>query len=222
MTHLETELAQLKQAILEMMELAGIQMEKAKDCFLNRDQELAQEVIHNEKRANAMEISIDRDCENIFALFNPVATDLRFVISMLKINSDLERIADYADSIADYVMDMKRQIPKDAIEATRLVEMFDITIAMVSDIHTAFDEEDMKLARKVYQRDSELNLINANASDIIGEFIKKDPDSFRPLLFLFSIIRKLERVGDHVKNIAEDMIFHLEAKRLKHKKKLKT
>lgn len=218
MTHLEAELEQLKEAILEMMVLAKVQLEKSKWAFLAKDTELAEEIIHNEKRMNALELSVDRDCENILALFQPVATNLRFVISMLKINSDLERIGDYADGVADYVVDLDKPIPKKALEATRIREMFDIAISMITDIQTAYEDGDTSLARKVYKKDAELNSINSNASLVISDLTKENPDNIRSLLFLFSTIRKIERVGDHIKNIAEDIIFHLEAKVLKHKK----
>lgn len=218
MTQLEIELEQLKNALLDMMHLVTVQLEKSKEAFVNTDQDIAQDIVHCEKRVNAMEISIDRDCENILALYGPKAIDLRFVIAMVKINSDLERIGDYSDGIADYVLDMNKPVSKEAMDATRISEMFDITIEMLRDIHTAYANEDTELARKVYKKDSHLNEINSTASHTIGKFIKQNPDEFRPMLFLFSTIRKLERVGDHIKNIAEDMVFHLEAKVLKHKK----
>lgn len=218
MEHLETELSELRELVLDMMSLASGQLEKARTAFLNKDLELAQEVIHNEKRMNAMELSIDRHCESILVLFQPVATDMRFVVSMLKINSDLERIGDYADGIADYVLDIENPIHDDALDATRTPEMFDITLSMLTDISKSLSEEDTALARKVYQKDAELNLINSNASRILTEFIKKDPEQTRSLLFLFSTIRKLERLGDHVKNIAEEIIFFIEAEILKHRK----
>ncbi len=219
MTLLEIELKQLRQAIIEMMALAKKQLEKSKDAFVNMDTEIAQEIIHTEKRMNAMELSIDRHCENIFALFNPVATDLRFVIAMLKINSDLERIADYADGIADYVIDIDKSFSKDILNAVQMNEMFDIAISMVNDIYVAFDKEDTALARKVFKEDAALNEINANASKVISEFVKETHTLFRSSLYLFSTIRKVERVGDHVKNVAEVIIFYLEAEVLKHKKK---
>lgn len=218
MTHLETELRQLRQAIIEMMILVKKQLEKSKEAFINMDTEIAQEIIHNETRINAMELSIDRDCENIFALFNPVATDLRFVISMMRINSDLERIADYADGIAKYVIELDKPFSKDILNAVQMNEMFDIAISMVNDIYIAFDEEDTALARKVYKKDAALNRINKNASKVISEFVKEAPATFRSSLFLFSAIKKIERVGDQVKNVAEELIFYLEVEVLKHKK----
>ncbi len=216
--NIEEEVQQLKEAIMDMAELTISQMKKAKDAYLANDSELAQEIIHNEKRVNAIELSIDRDCENIFALLNPVASDLRFVISALKINSDLERIGDYADGIADYVVDLTEKLDPSLVKETKIEEMFNIAISMLGDIAIALKEDNVKLARKVYQKDSELNKININASKIITEYINNNPKTVRQSLFMFSVIRKIERTGDHIKNIAEDLIFYVEAKVLRHKK----
>src|SRR5436189_1086180 len=103
MTHLDIEITRLKQEAVDMFELVITQLSKARAALLNYDKELAREVTFNEKRVNALELKIDKDCENIFALMNPVAIDLRFVLAVLKINSNLERIGDIADGIARYV-----------------------------------------------------------------------------------------------------------------------
>lgn len=221
MIHLDTELGQLKQAVIDMMILVEHQLEKSKEAYINMDSDLAEEIIHTEKRVNAMEISIDRDCEKLFALLTPVATDLRFVISVLKINSDLERIGDYAENIAKYVIAVEKEFTKEQIERVRLLEMFSIANEMLYSIREAFESDDTKLARKVFKKDKKLNKINENASKIIAAIVKDKPSEIRAFLFLFSTIRKLERVGDHIKNISENIIFYLEAKVLKHKKKLK-
>jgi phosphate transport system protein len=218
MTHLEVELKQLEESILNMMKMVERQLEKSKDAFNHKDTEIAQEIIHHEKRVNALELSIDRDCENILALFNPVATNLRFVISVLKINSDLERIADYAKGIADYVVDDFKLCKAEVLETVKIKEMFEIALSMTHDIGLAFEKKDTKLARKVYYKDKELNAINKNAVKLICGFVKKDPAIIQESLYLFSTIKKLERVGDHIKNIAEDLIFFQEAEVVKHNK----
>ncbi|MBL8103852.1 MAG: phosphate transport system regulatory protein PhoU, partial [Anaerolineales bacterium] len=97
MTHLDTELKALKEDMHEMFRLVLSQLEKSKTALISLDKDLAREVIVNEKRVNSFELKLDRDCENIIALFNPVAVDLRFVLASLKINSNLERIGDIAD-----------------------------------------------------------------------------------------------------------------------------
>ena len=121
MSHLDNELQQLKTETIKMWMLVNLQLTKAKEALLKFDKDLAREVILGERRVNAWELKIDRDCENIFALFNPVAVDLRFVLSALKINNNLERIGDIAEGIAKKITyfelsvdpdrSLKRQLP---------------------------------------------------------------------------------------------------------------
>lgn len=217
MSQLEAQLSQLKGSIIEMMKLATKQLQKAHKAIQTLDSDLSQEVIHRENRMNAMELTIDRDCENMFALWNPVATDLRFVLAMLKINSELERIGDHAAGLAKYVL--ANQEPFD-MELTKLIEldkMFEVAISMTEDITNGFNENDTNVVRKVFKKDLILNEILKVSSDIIGEYVAKNPHFSRQSLFLFSSLRKLERVGDLTKNIAEQTIFYLEAEVVRHK-----
>src|SRR6188768_1699406 len=134
MTHLDIELKRLKEENLEMFELVMSQLAKGRDAMLNYDKTLAREVNFNEKRVNALELKIDKDCENIFALFNPLAIDLRFVLACLKINSNMERIGDIADGISRYVVEAKVPFEKELLEKTRLNEMFRMAIEMLEDV----------------------------------------------------------------------------------------
>ncbi len=221
MTHLEEELNTLKETVIEMLELVFNQLTKSKEAFLNYDTELAEEIIHNELRVNAFDINIGRHCENTLALYSPVAGDLRFVLSVLEITSSIERIGDHAENIAGYVINSESPITKELLSENRIAEMFDLSLTMIDDVMEGFVNEDNKIARKIFKQDKELNKINKNSSKIISEQIKKDSSSIRPLLYLFTTIGKLERVGDLSKNIAEEIIFYLDAKVLKHKKKRK-
>lgn len=216
MTHLDIELKRLRAETVEMFDLVSSQLQKARLSLTKFDQELAHEATFNEKRVNALELKIDKDCENIFALFNPVAIDLRFVLAVLKINSNLERIGDIADGIARYVIEAKSPFSKELMEASRMDEMFETAIDMLNDARTSFDREDAKLARKVFQKDEILDDINGNANSVIEGFIKSHSDQILHALHVISSVRKLERTGDQVKNVAEEIIFFLEAKVLKH------
>ncbi|GIV34060.1 MAG: phosphate transport system regulatory protein PhoU [Chitinophagales bacterium] len=218
MTHLEEELGRLRNSVIEMMLLARSQLAKAKEAFLQHDTGLAQEIIRKETRINGMELAIDRDCENILALFNPVATDLRFVVSMLKINSDIERIGDYAESIADYVIEMPEPFKPEFLDRLHIGDMFEIAVRMVEQVTEGYRKGDTLLVRKVFNEDQGLNRINRAAPAIITELIQQNLGNTSQLLYLFSTIKKLERVGDHVKNIAEDIIFYFEAEVLKHRR----
>lgn len=217
MTNLDFELKQLKDAIIEMTEMVTNQLTLSKEAFLNMNTDIAHEIIHNEQKVNAIELSIDRDCENILALFNPVASDLRFVIAVLKANSDLERMGDYTYAMAGYIIAHNKPLNKELVAAAKLELMFDIAISMIQDIKISFETENVKLAKKVYKKDSELNDINKVSALVINQFLEENPLLTKEALYIFSTIKKLERVGDHIKNMVEVLIFFIKAKVLKHK-----
>jgi len=221
MTQLKSELDYVKEILVEMMELVQTQLEKSKEAFINHDVELAEEIIHNELRINAYDINIGRECGNILALHSPVATDLRFVLAVLEITSSIERIGDHAENIAEYVINSEKPIRQDLLIENELDKMFDLSLGMVHDVIEGFIREDHTIARKIFKQDKELNRINRNSSTIISGQVIKEPPIIRQALYLFSTIAKLERVGDLSKNIAEEIIFYLDAKILKHKKKAK-
>lgn len=216
MTQFETELQDAKSEIINMWDLVLLQLTKARDAMLRFDKDLAREVISKEKRVNAFELKIDRDCENIFALYCPVAIDLRFLLAVLKINNNLERIGDIAEGIARYIVDSPVKYNAEILEATEVIKMYDDSISILTDTRTCFEFENTLLARTIFSRDDILDEINKNADGNISKFVKKDPDVLSQALYILSIIRKLERVGDQSKNIAEEIIFYVEAKILKH------
>lgn len=199
-----------------MMALVVKQVEKCREALYKFDQDLAKEIIVTEHRVNAHELKIDKDCENIFALFNPVAVDLRFVLAALKINTNLERNGDNAEGIARYLMDVNTPFTEEMLKAYRLDEMFDVALSMHEDALNAFDKEDTKLARRLFKKDDKLDEINRSATATTLNLIKDHPENHLHYLCLLSIVRKLERVGDQSKNIAEEIIFYVEAKVLKH------
>ncbi|MBL7924218.1 MAG: phosphate signaling complex protein PhoU [Bacteroidia bacterium] len=219
MSHLEVEIKNLKSEMLEMFLLVKSQLEKSKESLVRLDKDLAREVLVNEKRVNGFELKLDRDCENIIALFNPVAIDLRFVLACMKINSNLERIGDIAEGICQFVLNIKLEPEKKLLEVTRMLEMYDTSILILKEVTEAFDKEDTGLARSVFKKDEILDEINLNANQAVADFIRNNPDRINQSLYMLSAIRKLERVGDQCKNIAEEIIFYIEAKVLKHKSK---
>lgn len=217
MSHVESELQDLKTETIKMWSLVNSQLEKGRAALIALDKDLASEVILSERRVNAYELKLDRDCENIFALFNPVAVDLRFVLAILKINNNLERTGDIAAGIAKFVNSADENFDKKLLDITRAIEMFDGAIDMMEGVLDAFDSEDTSVARKVFRKDELLDKINIDASAAIAGYIRENPDHIESSLYLLSIIRKLERVGDQTKNIAEEIIFYVEAKVLKHR-----
>lgn len=222
MSHLNIELKQLNEKTVELWKLVNSQLEKGYESLTKIDKDLALEIIATEKRVNAFEIMIDRDCENIFALFNPLAVDLRFVLAVLKINTNLERTGDIAEGIAKFVKHADANFDKKLLDQTRVLEMFKAAISMMQHVLEAFEKEDTNLARKIFKEDETLDIINKATNTIIADYIRNNPENIEQALYLLSIIRKLERVGDQAKNMAEEIVFYIEAKVLKHISKIDT
>jgi phosphate transport system protein len=209
----------LNEAGFEMLIRCRTQLEKAKEAFINHDSDLAEEVIFNETRVNALDLKIEKDCERFLALYNPVATDLRFVMAVLKINYELERIADHAYNISKYVVEADKKIPAKLLKALEFNKMSETIDSMFDNITTAYEEKNVKTARKVFKKDKVLDKINLQSFIILEEEIKKEVSLVQQSLILFSVVKKLERVGDLIKNIAEEIIFYTEAEVIKHRKK---
>lgn len=211
----------LHDEILEMARLVKIQLVKIKNLLSDFDEDLAREIMMNERRINAQELKIDRDCENILALYNPVAIDLRFVIAALKINTNLERMGDNAESIAKYTLNGALPFDKGMITDYQIDKMVDVTIIILDDTLDALEQKDTNIARRVFTNDEVLNEINKKVIEYTIKRINEDPIRIRQHLYMSSIVHKLERIGDHAKNIAEEIIFYLEANVLKHNKEAK-
>lgn len=209
----------INQAGLDMLNLSMSQLDKAKEAFINHDSDLAEEVMNIENRVNALDLKIEKDCEKFIALYNPVAIDLRFIMAVRKINYDLERIADHAYGISKYVTDSKNKIPSKLLEAVEFEKMFSTIVLMFENISEAYQNKNVKTARKVFKKDKILDEINLQSFQVIESEIKKDNNIIAEALLVFSVIKKLERVGDHLKNVAEEIIFYIDAEILKHNKK---
>jgi phosphate transport system protein len=218
MPPIEPELQALKDNLLDMLSLVKNQMVKCKKAIQKNDLSLAEEVLADERRVNNQELAIDRDCENILALFTPVATDLRLVLATLKITNDLERIGDNAKSLARFLREDSNESSRKWIREFHLESMLDVLIDMLRDMGEALRTSDTRLAKKTTKRDEEINEFNKKAMKTTAELIKAHPDEAKTLLLLFSLTRNLERAGDLIKNIAEELVFHIEAKVVKHKK----
>lgn len=217
MTHLETVLKELKTDLQEMALLVQNQLTKSRKALLEFDQSMASEVLHTEKRVNAMELQIDKLCENIVALYNPVATDMRTVFAYFKINSHLERMGDYAKNISFSVLDMGVAYEDRLLKRLNIDRMFEIANEMINENIVALMSGNPQSAHEVFEMDLELNQLHKKDLDIIVEEIQANPSSTKALLDLSSTIRRLERVGDYNTNVAEEIIFCFEALVLKHK-----
>ena len=202
-----------------MLILCKSQLQKANEALINNDNDLAEEVMHTESRVNSMDLRIERDCEKFIALYNPVAIDLRFVMVVRKINSDLERIADHAYNISKYVVEKENKIAPKLLKALNVEDMYKVMDSMLEHITVAYKDKNVKEARKVFKKDKKLDKIKLESFKIIEEEIIKDIKIIGDALLLFSVLNKWERVGDLLKNIAEEIIFYIDAEVLKHRRK---
>ncbi len=216
MTVIDTNIQQIKSDLIQMWTLVINQMEKARLALVNGDKDLAREVRMNEKRVDAFELKLDMDSENMLMLKNPVAIDLRFILSVLKINYNLERIGDYANAVAKVAEHSNGPMPEDILQASHLPEMFFTAQTMLQESLSAFEKGDRNHVNVIFGMDEKLDRTNNNANKIICQLIKEKPDDTMLILDALSIIRKLERTGDHTLNIAEELIFYFDATVIKH------
>ncbi|MCZ2247813.1 MAG: phosphate signaling complex protein PhoU [Bacteroidia bacterium] len=218
MKHNEQELLTLKEDINQMWRLVISQVEKAKQALIGNNEEPALEVVRLEKRVNAFELKIERSCENYIALFNPVAVDLRLILSLIKINITLERIGDYAEGIARQVLDKDCSVMHhELIEELELEKMFNLLLQMMEDSFIALSSENTRSSGRILMRDKEVNEIYHKAFHRLETYLLQNPSAIQCGLKTILLIRKMERIGDHCSNIVEEIVFYVEAKVLKHR-----
>ena len=217
---IEQELSTLRQDLTEMWRLVISQVSNAGEAILMFDKDLASKVNMREKKVDAYELKIDGFCESIIALYQPVAVDLRFVLAVFKINSNLERIADFANGISHILVDNPSVIvDAEVILDTHLQIMVDQVCRMLTQGLEAFENEKSNFAAAIFNEDSQVDEINEKAVHVIAAYIQKNPDRAFECLQLMGLFRKLERIGDHCANIAEEIFFYIDAKVLKHAQK---
>ena len=218
MNHLERELQELKASLLEMWSIVISQHEKAKMAIEANDKDVAREIHTNEKLLDAFELKHDMDCENLIALNNPVAIDLRFVLAVLKINYNLERIGDYANYIANTIRKSGISFNSQLLKDAHIADMFDIAHIMLVEAYEAFEKDDIKAVHDISDLDKKLDDWTKESMLVLSDYLMKNPKNTIQVLELFSIIRKLERVGDHIQNVIEEIVFYIDARIIKHKK----
>ncbi|MDR0567260.1 MAG: phosphate signaling complex protein PhoU [Prevotellaceae bacterium] len=217
MNYTEIELQELKDDVSQMWRLVLSQLEKAKQALLSGDVEVAQEVMSREKRVDAYELKIDSDCENYIALYSPVAIDLRLVLSLIRISITLERIGDFAEGIACHVVEEGGRRPAAQLaEDLQLEKMFDTLLGMLSDSFVALESENTKISGRIIARDFEIDKLYHSSLGVLTAYLRQNPGDILYGLKLVLIIRKLERIGDHCRNIVEEIVFYVDAKVLKH------
>ncbi|MCH3923804.1 MAG: phosphate signaling complex protein PhoU [Bacteroidales bacterium] len=215
--HIDEELGIMKDLVMQMWNLVGRQLDKAEESLLTCNKELANEVVLTEKVCNNMDNKISLACENFIALNNPVAIDLRLALAILRINSNLERIGDFAEGISRFVIkDMTDKLDENDLKQLKLKEMFNNVNYMCDINKKAFLEEETNDLGKVFERDDAVDDINLKSKSVVANMIRTNPNKAEEYLCLYSVIKKVERIGDRCNNIAEEIIFYLDANVVKH------
>jgi len=219
-THLHNEIERLKKRILYM----GAEIEdvtsKAVDALVTRDTKLADYVIDHDERIDNLEVEVEEECLKILALHQPVAVDLRYVVAVLKMNNDLERIGDLAVDIAERAIYLANHpLPEMPID---LRGMADLTQLMLKRSLDALVNSDPVLARQVRASDDEVDALNQRMFGAIHEYIRRDPDRVAEAIHLLSASRHLERIADQATNIAEDVIYMVEGEIVRHQPEVYT
>jgi phosphate transport system protein len=213
--HLQREIDKLKKYLLSLCAIVEDQVQMAIRALLERDGELAREVERRDDRVDRREIEVEEECLKVLALYQPVAIDLRLIIAALKINNDLERIGDLAVNIAHkaaaFAAESPFEIPFD------IGGMWEKTQAMLRDSLNALVNMDVKLAEAVCARDDEIDRMKHEIRAVIEEMMREDPERVRPLLRLLAVSRNLERIADCATNIAEDVVYMVEGKIIRHR-----
>jgi phosphate transport system protein len=213
-THFQKELEELKENLLKMATLVEEAINNAVQSLVKRDSELAQKAFEAEDKINAMDIAINTECLNLLALRQPMAVDLRFIASALKIITDLERMGDQAVNIAERAISLNREPQlKPYIDIPRMAE---IAQSMVKDVLDAFVNRDSKLARSVCERDDLVDGLNDQVVRELLTYMTSNPKTIKSAMHLMIVSRCLERIADHATNIAEDVIFMVDALVIKH------
>lgn len=212
---LDDDLEHLRSLLLKMTDAVDAQFSRAVQALLDRDVELADQVMRGDDAVDALELEIDDLCERILARQQPVARDLRLLITAIKITTDIERIGDHCKSLARNVSDIQRA--PDLLRETQFMDMVDVSRQMLRHAQDAFQKEDALLARKVIARDRHVNRIHGDNFDALVAAISKHPEHVEAGAYMIAANKALERIGDHVKNIAESIIFLIEGKDVRHR-----
>ena len=212
--HLQREISKLKQQVLSLCAVVEGQVEKAVRAVQLRDDELAQEVEHQDEEIDLREIEVEEECLKTLALYQPVAGDLRMIVSTLKINHDLERIGDMAVNIARKVHGLVMEPPPDV--ACDLGAMCDKTQNLLRDAIDCLVSLDACQAEAILSRDDEIDQMKADVRKELENAIRQRPDKVGPLLRLLAVSRNLERIADLATSIAEDVIYMVEGRIMRH------
>jgi phosphate transport system protein len=213
--HFDEELKELHKDILKMGAMTQEAIFRSAESLKSRDRDAALEVIDNDKKIDMLELAVDERCIDLIARYQPMAGDLRLITTAMKINSDLERIADLAVDICQRVLELlDKPVLKPLVDIPKLAA---VAKSMVKESIDAFVQRDAEMARKVILEDAEADrLRNLVQEELIDDYMAKDSSTVHRAVPLLLVARYLERICDHATNIAEDVVYMVEAKVLRH------
>lgn len=201
---IEILLQAIKDSLMQMWNMIDEQIQRTEVALFNTDKELAREIIVRERLINQMDNKISLMCENYLALNAPVATDLREILATLRINSNLERIGDYAKDIAMYVRDKKFKLEDAEMKKLKLKDLL-LCLTRMDEINKmCFEKGNTKIIRDVFALDDQVDKINHDALEIVSQLIKADNSKIEDYIGLITAIKRLERIGDSRRN---DLLF---------------
>lgn len=210
------EIEKLKKLILELGARVEANLTRAVQSLERKDAQLAAEVIELDAEIDRAEVELEEECLKILALHQPVAIDLRYIVSCLKINNDLERIGDLAVNVAERAQVLSREKSITAISMD-LSDMADKTQDMLRRSLDALVNMDSKTAASVRDSDDEVDELNRRMYDEVKKGIQSHPEELNALIHYLSASRQLERIADHATNIAKDIIYMIEGKIVRHR-----
>jgi phosphate transport system protein len=213
--HIERQIEHLKERILRVGTLVEEAISRSISAVINRDVALAQRVMASDEAIDRMEVEVEEECLKILALYQPVAADLRFVVAVLKINNDLERMGDLAKNIAKRVAQLEDAGPLELPPEIRT--MATLAEEMVRECLAAVVDGDPVLARSVREQDDAVDAQRQRVRKRLLEGIKGSPDRVEALLRLNSITKHIERIADMATNVAEDVIYMVEGEIVRHR-----
>jgi len=215
--HLQRDLEKLTREILAMGALVEDATARAMEALLDRDAELAQRVIDGDRRVDLKEIEVEEECLKLLALHQPVAADLRFIVAVLKVNNDLERMGDLAQNIAERAL-MLAGAPRTAEPPAELRGMMEMVQSMVVRSLDALVRLDADVARGVLRDDEGVDEVHRRMYRSLQERMARHPDRIPDYIQYLSVSRYLERIADQSTNIAEDVIFTAEGDVVRHRR----
>lgn len=191
-----------------MFKICILQLENSIEAYLNQDKDLAENVIQREYRVSALILNIDHECEQFLTMNKPLGRDIRFVMVLKKIIYDLECIGDHALGISRYTAESDMLPNQKMLKTLRLNEMFSTVTSMLEDVQEAYLKQHSQRAHKVFKKERKLNEINLNTISVIANLLKSEMELIDQALLFFTVIKKMERVGDLATDIAQEIIFY--------------